>query len=159
VPRAKEDPGQDPRAPASGELAKLLGKSHEVFQALACGRVGTACEWKRYGKNAPWVLKVSQGERTLFYLTPQTKQFEVTVVLGERATEAALAGRVRAELHAAVRSARPYVEGRPVRVVVRGRSDLAGVAELVDVKLNPEVSPKGTPEARAARRRRTRAAG
>jgi hypothetical protein len=86
------------------------------------------------------VLKVSQADRTLFYVAPCRNEFEVTVVLGERATKAALAGRVRKSLHASIRAAKPYVEGRPVRVVVRSEADLAGVDELLAVKLKPDVA-------------------
>jgi hypothetical protein len=93
------------------------------------------CEWKRYSKKSPWVLKVSQGDRTLLYATPMADAFEATVVLGERAAQAALAGRVSKTLHASIQAAKPYVEGRPVRVMVKGKADLAGVEQLVAVKL------------------------
>lgn len=79
------------------------------------------------------MLKVSQGDRTLFYVTPRADAFEATVVLGERATEAALRGRVSKRLYASLRAAKPYVEGRPVRVVVRSRADLAGVRSYVEM--------------------------
>jgi hypothetical protein len=97
------------------------------------------------------VLKVSEGERTLLYATPMANAFEATVVLGERATQAALAGRVSKTLHACIRAAKPYVEGRPVRVIVKCEADLAGVEELVAVKLNPTGK---APAASAVRRRR-----
>jgi hypothetical protein len=142
MPKRKPGAGQDSRAPSVEELARLLGKSYDAFQALTHERTGATCEWKRYSKKGPWVVKVSEDERTLFYLTPHADRFEVTVVLGERATKAALAGRVRPALHGAIRSARPYVEGRPVRVVVAGKADLAGVAELVAVKLKPEAASR-----------------
>jgi hypothetical protein len=102
------------------------------------------------------VLKVSAGERTLFYLTPQANQFEVTVVLGHRATDAALAGRVRPELHATIRSAKPYVEGRPVKVVVTGKEGLVGVEELVAVKLKPQMPSTDVANSTGIRRGRTR---
>lgn len=130
-------PARGSVAPDDDELVSLLGGSHAAFWALAHERTGVACEWKRYSKNGPWVLKVSGGERTLFYLIPQANQFEVTVVLGQRATDAALAGRVRPELHTAIRSAKAHAEGRSVRIVVNGKEDLAGVEELVAVKLKP----------------------
>jgi hypothetical protein len=63
--------------------------------------------------------------------------FEATVVLGERAAQAALTGRVSKTLHAAIRAAKPYAEGRPVRVMVKGKADIAGVEQLVAVKLDP----------------------
>lgn len=79
--KAKPDSSQDGRAPSAEELASLLGTSHGAFEALAHAGAGVTREWKRYSKKAPWALKVSAGERTLFSLTPQVNQFEVTVVL------------------------------------------------------------------------------
>jgi hypothetical protein len=125
------------KPPSTRELANLLGRSHAAFLALTERGSAFSCEWKRYGKKSPWVLKVSQADRTLLYATPMADAFEATVVLGERAAQAALAGRVSKHLHTSIRAAKPYVEGRPVRVIVKGQADLAGVEELVAVKLNP----------------------
>ena len=135
--KAKPEPAEHASPPSTRELAALLGTSHAAFRALT-RRATTTCEWRRHSNTSPWVLKVSQGDRTLFYVTPKADQFDVTVVLGERAVTAALAGRVRKALHASIRSARPYVEGRPVRVAVTCEADVAGVEELVAVKLKPD---------------------
>ena len=40
-------------------------------------------------------------------------------------------------LQASIRAAKPYAEGRPVRIVVTGEEDLCGVEELLAVKLDP----------------------
>ena len=130
------------KPPSTRELATLLGGSYAAFQTLTRRSTGTTRVWRRYGKKSPWVLKVSQGERTLLYVTPKRGEFEVTVVLGERAVEAALTGRVRESLHTSIRSAKRFVEGRSIRVVVSGERDLAGVNELVAVKLQ---SGRGSP--------------
>ena len=125
------------RPPTTRELNALLGESYAAFKALTHRGSAVTCEWKRYSKTSPWVLKVSQGDRTLFYATPKVGSFEATVVLGERATEAALNGRVSKKLHSSIRAAKTYVEGRLVRVVVTDQADLASVEQLVAVKLNP----------------------
>lgn len=125
------------KPPTHAELADLLGRAHAAYEALT-DRPGATAEWKRYSKEGPWALKVSAGKRTLFYVKPDRGSFEVTVLLGERATRAALGGRVSKGLHASIQGARAYAEGRPVRVAVKSTRDLAGVRELIDVKLNPE---------------------
>lgn len=135
--KAKADPAVDSRPPSARELATLLGRSHAAFVALTQRGSGVTCEWKRYTKTSPWTLKVSQGDRTLLYATPKSNAFEATVILGQRATEAALGGRVSRRLHASIRAAKSFVEGRVVRVTVRGRADVAAVEELVAVKLTP----------------------
>jgi len=141
VATAEPSSAHDSRAPGDEELVDLLGRSYSAFRALAHGRAGVTREWKRYSKKGPWALKVSEGARALYYVIPQAGQFEVTVVLGQRATDAALAGRVRTEFHATIRAAKPHVEGRSVKLVVTSTEDLAGVAELVAVKLKPQMLP------------------
>jgi Protein of unknown function (DUF3788) len=137
VRTVKADPAEESKPPSARELATVLGRSHAAFVALTQRGSAFTCEWKRYSKKSPWVLKVSRGDRTLFYATPMADAFETTVVLGERAAQAALAGRVSKALHTSIRAAKPYVEGRPVRVMVKHQADLARVEELVAVKLNP----------------------
>jgi hypothetical protein len=138
--------------PTASDLPRLLGDAHEAFQALIARHEGAVGEWKRYSKQSPWVLKVSQGERTLFYARPEAGAVNVTVILGGRAVEAALAGRVSKRLHASIRAARAYPEGRPVRVVVKSIADLARVEELVAVKLKPAATPgRAKSHARGAR--------
>lgn len=133
--------------PSDDALADRLGASYAAFRALAHDRAGVTFEWKRYSKKGPWALKVSEGERTLCYLVPHVDQFEVIVVLGQRATDAALAGRVRSELHAPIRAAKAYAEGRSVKVLVTGTEDLAAVEALVAVKLKPQMDEE-RPETR-----------
>jgi hypothetical protein len=137
VTKAKPVVADAAKPPSTRELTTLLGESYAAFRALRQRGAAVTCEWKRYSKTSPWVLKVSQGDRTLFYAAPKDREFEATVVLGERATEAALEGRVSKKLHASIRAAKAYVEGRPVRVVVRGLADLVSVEQLVAVKLSP----------------------
>jgi hypothetical protein len=151
VTKAKPVPSDAARPPTSRELTALLGESYAAFRALTQRGAAVTCEWKRYSQKSPWVLKVSQGDRTLFYATPKVESFEATVVLGERATEAALDGRVSRKIHPSIRAAKTYVEGRPVRIVVRGEADLASVEELVAVKLNPTNIPAASSPKRPRR--------
>ncbi len=137
--KPRPDSSAESKPPTTRQLSALLGDSHAAFRTLTQRGTAVSGEWKRYSAASPWVLKVSQGTRTLFYVTPKTGEFEVTVLLGKRATDAALAGRVTKALHASIRDARAYAEGRPVRVTVKGEKDLAGVEQLIAVKLKPEV--------------------
>jgi hypothetical protein len=134
----------DPSPPSDAEMAAVLGDAYPAFQALLNrdGR-GTA-EWRRYTKQSPWVLKVSEGKRTLFYARPDGGSLKVTVLLGARAVEAALAGQVSKRLHASIRQAKVYPEGRPVAVTVKRASDLAKVEELVAVKLEATARSRRT---------------
>lgn len=125
----------DARPPSDAEMAAVLGDAYPAFQALVNRDGKGTAEWRRYTRRSPWVLKVSEGKRTLFYARPESGSLTVTILLGGRAVDAALAGQVSRRLHASIRKAKVYPEGRPVSVVITKPSDLAKVEELVAVKL------------------------
>ncbi len=121
--------------PSEAEIAAVLRDAHSAFQALLARRGPTVAEWRRYSRKSPWVLKVSQGKRTLFYARPDSGKLKVTVLLGASAVEAALAGQVSKQLHASIREAQVYPEGRPVSVWISRPADVRKLDELVSVKL------------------------
>lgn len=121
--------------PSDAEMAAVLGDAYPAFQALVNRDGKGTAEWRRYTRRSPWVLKVSEGKRTLFYARPESGSLTVTILLGGRAVDAALAGQVSRRLHASIRKAKVYPEGRPVSVVITKPSDLAKVEELVAVKV------------------------
>lgn len=127
--------------PSDAEIAVMLGEAHQGFQALVRRGGATTGEWRRFNKKSPWVFKVSQGERALFYAQPDSGKVKVTVLLGGKAVVAALAGQVSKRLQVAIREAKAYPEGRPVSVWIKRPSDLAKVLELVAVKLAATASP------------------
>jgi hypothetical protein len=134
VARTKIATAVPARPPSESTLRAVLGEGYPAFQALVASAGPGAAEWRRYTKHSPWVLKVSERKRSLFYARPDAGHLNVTVLLGERAVEAALAGRVSKRLHESIRSAKRYPEGRPVTVIVRRPSDLKKVEELIAVK-------------------------
>jgi len=152
VTRGKPVPASLGKPPTTRELSTQLGGSYAAFKALRQRGPTVTSEWRRYSANSPWTLKVSQGDRTLFYATPKSGAFEATVLLGERATQAALKGRVAKKLHAAILAARKYAEGRPVRVTVTSEADLEGVEQLVAVKLEPATELAGPGQRRSGRK-------
>ena len=124
--------------PDQAGLLGLLGAARDAFDRLAAPGGGATAEWRRYSKASPWTLKVVAGKRTLYYLTPGDGEFTVTLILGERASVTALAAHnVPGQLKQALRDARPYAEGRGIRIPVRGISDLGPVERLLAIKLAP----------------------
>lgn len=158
VSRAESSTVEVPsQPPSAADMRAALGDAYPKFQELVAQTGAAGAEWRRYSKNSPWVLKVSDGKRSLFYARPEADHLRVTVLLGARAVEAALAGRVSKDLHESIRTARSYPEGRPVTVLVKRRSDLAKVEQLIAVKRETTARPGG-PKA-LARGGRTRGRG
>jgi hypothetical protein len=139
MPRKRADAPESPAEPPSeSELAALLGPACAALEKLVAGGKARTAEWRRYTKRSPWVLRVSEGKKPVIYVLPEQGALRATVLLGPRAVDAALAGRVAARLHEAIRTAKVYPEGRPVPVRVKRASDAALVEQLVAVKLKPE---------------------
>jgi hypothetical protein len=124
--------------PDADALAERLGPALEAFESLRSLRPTVTSAWKRYSRAAPWTLKVVEGTRTLCYLTPDDGFVAVSIILGNRAAETVFAAPdVSEHVKTLLREARPYVEGRGIRLQVRNHADVALVERLVGIKLNP----------------------
>lgn len=92
-------------------------------------------EWAFPGPSFGWSLRLRRSKRILLYLTPQRDFFHVGIVLGERAAAAALAdASLPAEVRQALGEARPYAEGRGLRLPCRTENELAPLLRLLEHK-------------------------
>jgi hypothetical protein len=123
-----------PEPPADTELQGALGTAWPAWQALLTGEADLRPEWKYYGVKYGWSLKLFSGKRNLCFLTPGAGQFAVGFLFNPRDTERVLAAGVPQALKDELAAARVYIEGRPVRVVVREQRDLGPVVELLAIK-------------------------
>jgi hypothetical protein len=123
--------------PPEAGLRDLLGRRYAVFDRVANPGPGFTREWHCHKKGTPPILKVIAGKRTLYYVRPETGAVHVSFALGRQACAAALAGQVPSHLHALIRSAKEYPEGRAVRLELRRLADVADVEALLAVKLAP----------------------
>ena len=142
--KTKNRPQDASAAPTDADLAAMLGPAQAALEALVAGVPGRIAEWRKYTAKSPWILRVSQGKKPILYVQPEPLALKTTVLLGRRAVEAALAGRVAKRLHRAIERARVYPEGRPVEVRVTGVADIERVEQLVAVKLRPEAPIRST---------------
>lgn len=123
--------------PPEGELRDLLGRRYGVFDKVAHPGPGITGEWRCYKKGKPPILKVVDGKRTLYYVRPERGSVHVSLLLGRRAREAALAGQVPSHLRTVIRSAREFPEGWAVRLELRRLADVADIEALLAVKVAP----------------------
>jgi hypothetical protein len=125
-----------------GRLREALGTAfpvwQQLFDALSKEFHPVSHEWKPTKLEFGGVCLLKQKERTLVYLLPGKLQFEVSVVLGDRAAALALASDLRAETKKLISEARVYAEGRGVRFFIRTRKDIESVVQLVRFKTAPK---------------------
>lgn len=84
------------------------------------------------------VCLLRHKKRTLRYLLPEKASVTVAIVLGERAYGLAMASTLSAAVKTSLSEARPYAEGRGIRVPVKAPRDLATIRKLVAIKLTPK---------------------
>lgn len=149
---AFDDPA---RPPASDDLEIALGPSARLWsELLARARSLSAplsAVWNHAGARSGWSLRLKQGDRVLLYLTPHPGSFTVGLVLGERASRAALDTPLPSLAREALESAPRYAEGRGVRVAVSAPPHVDAVLALLPHKLATPARPSRKAAARPKR--------
>jgi hypothetical protein len=123
-------------APTPILLAKALkarGKYWDELKQHVQGRVVE--EWKYYGKNYGWSLKLLVGKRNLCFLTARDGFFTATFVLGDKGVSIAEQSKLPPDVISQLVNAKKYVEGRGIRIDVKSRRSLAHATMLLDIKL------------------------
>lgn len=132
----------DVKAPSAAELHKALGKSASAWPGIISGLEERysplELEWRPSKLEFGRMGVVRYKDRTLVYLMPMAGQLLVGVVLGERAYEIAQESKLRPAIKKMLADAKPYVEGRGIRFVVKSAADVAQVILLVECKMAPK---------------------
>jgi hypothetical protein len=123
------------RPPSDAQVRRLLGPALPAWKALLEGGEDRRHEWKRYGARADWVLRVCEGKRTVLWARPIPSALRATVIVGERAVAAGLAGGLPERLKKRLRASPAYPEGRAVRFRLRSAAGVGDVERLVALKL------------------------
>ena len=125
--------------PSQTEVDESLGPSARLWARLVAGvaKVHAPIEqvWTFSGPKYGWSLRLKRKDRVVLYLIPQLGHFLVGVVLGEKAVRAAREADLPAAVLEAMESARPYAEGRGIRVPVRDAEDVQAAMKLAALKM------------------------
>jgi hypothetical protein len=129
-----------PRQPAEGDLAKELGPYAKALWDQLLAALAEECslvtqEWNSYSRKAGWSLRLKRGKRNILYLCPCRGCFTVAFALGDKALQAARAGKLPKRVLKIMDEAPRYAEGTGVRLEVKTPSDIAVVKTLAVAKL------------------------
>ncbi len=122
------------RPPGDEDVKRVLGSSAAHWAALQ-RRLALTPVWGFTAKSTGWGLRLKKGERIIVYLTPQAGQFRASFALGERAVAAARTSALPKETIALIETAKKYVEGRAVRIIVKTAADARVVEQLAAIKI------------------------
>jgi len=125
--------------PTSQELSAALGPRFDLWNRLVDVMAQeyrvTDQEWTSYSTKYGWSLRLKQKKRNILYMSPFRGNFQVSLVLGDRAMTAVKEARFPKNVAALIKDAKRYPEGTGVRLVPRRLTDLASIRKLVAIKL------------------------
>lgn len=130
-------------APSARDLAAALGRSRAAWVAIVDAMSETYAPldvvWRPSAQLAfGRYCRLIRKKRTLLYLIPKVRCFEVVIALGERATTLALKADLPVPLIRIIADAKVYPEGRFVRFDVAARAAVPDVLRLVQIKTTPK---------------------
>lgn len=127
------------RKPDENDLSAALGKAKLFWDELKSHVMETyppiVEDWKHYGKNSGWTMKLLRKKRNLFFSYPGEGMFSLVFVFGERAVQAVENSSVPSKLIEELKAARKYAEGRGIMVPLRNREDLETAKQLIVIKV------------------------
>lgn len=92
-------------------------------------------DWKHYGKNSGWTMKLLKKKRNLFFSYPGDNEFNVGFVFGDKAVQAIEDGDFPRDMVDTLKTTKKYAEGRGLRVTIANQNDLETVKKLITIKL------------------------
>lgn len=124
--------------PNDSALLTVLGETKRLWDHLKIHVIDTyppiTEEWKHYGKNSGWTMKLLRKKRNLFFSYPGEGMFTVVFIFGDRAVEAIEKSSIPTQLIEELKSARKYAEGRGLSLPVNTSEDLETVKQLIAIK-------------------------
>jgi len=124
--------------PTPKQIAARLGDIYSIWseflEFLETEFAPIEYEWKEY--KSTWSCRPMRKARRICYLTPEDGKFMAAFALGEKAVAAARLSKLPKSIIAEIENAKPYAEGRGIRITISKLSQLAHLKTLASVKMS-----------------------
>ena len=126
--------------PTEAQLKTALGETHDYWQTLANITLSlhpkAITQWHYSGEKFGWSFRISDTKRVLIYLLPRDQFFKVAFVFGQKATDAVLKSDIADSIKNELLAAKPYAEGRGIRIPVTNESQINDIKQLITIKIS-----------------------
>ncbi|MBK9048008.1 MAG: DUF3788 family protein [Bacteroidetes bacterium] len=127
------------KTPATADLKKALGKTYVVWikietftRAIAPKAIAA---WHFSGEKFGWSYRISDTKRVLVYLLPREHYFKVALVFGNKAVLQIQQSDISEQIIKELLAAKPYAEGRGIRIDVRDNENIRDIQKLIEIKI------------------------
>ena len=126
--------------PMPHDLEQALGNTAQIWKNLEgftkeCAPAAVA-EWKFTGEKYGWSYRVKDGKRNLIYLLPRDRYFKAAFVFSPKATIRVIDSTVSEAVKTVLMAAKPYAEGRGIRIDVKDLSNFEDIRKLITIKVS-----------------------
>jgi hypothetical protein len=126
------------RVPSEKDLKLALGATFETWRQIAefvfANVPAVTGEWNFSGAKYGWSYRIKDKKRAVVYLLPRREFFKVAMVFGPAATEKVLKSEISEAIRKELEAAKPYAEGRGIRIDVKDDSVSEDIFEMIRVK-------------------------
>jgi len=126
--------------PTEVQLQEALGETHGCWQELVKHTLTLYSEatgqWHYSGEKFGWSYRISDKKRVIIYLLPRDQFFKVAFVFGPKATDAVLECQISESIKSELSAAKPYAEGRGIRIDITNATLLNDIKLLINIKLS-----------------------
>lgn len=92
-------------------------------------------EWKYYGKNYGWLMKLINKKRNVMFVVPYEGYFRAVFTFGDKAVSSVASSNLPKKVKDELINARKYAEGRSVNFDVRSDEHMDTIFQLIRIKM------------------------
>ncbi|HMQ97599.1 MAG TPA: DUF3788 family protein [Ignavibacteria bacterium] len=127
------------KKPGEAELKTALSKTFPYWKTLEEFTLKTEPaakgDWYFSGAKFGWSYRISDKKRVIIYLLPRDGFFKAAFVFGRKAYEEIMASDISDEIKNELKAAKPYAEGRGIRLEVKSKTMVSNIRKLVKIKI------------------------
>ena len=91
--------------------------------------------WHFSGPKFGWSYRIKDKKRIIVYLLPREGYFKTALVFGQKATELVMASDIEESIKTELGNAKPYAEGRGIRIDIKNNETLKDIKKLIEIKI------------------------
>lgn len=126
--------------PTTKDLEHGLGKTFHIWKSFEDFTKNNypkaTSEWNFSGEKFGWSYRIKDNKRVLIYLLPRDKFFKTAFVFGQKAMNQILESGISDAIKTELKAAKPYAEGRGIRIEIKDQSNFEDIQKLIKIKIS-----------------------